>query len=299
MIIVRLKGGLGNQLFQYACGRALAHRQCTSLKLDTTWFAHPKFHYSLDRFNISATVASDLDIAITTRGPNNLRGRIDTMLQMLKPYYKRRYVHERTWDFDPNILRVSKEAYLHGYWGSPKYFSNIADILRNELTLVEAMDSINCEYAQRIQNCNSVSVHIRRGDYLEVKYLKMLGVLSIEYYQRAIRFLAARIDKPHFFIFSDDIDWCRDNIRLDYEYEFVSHNGTNADHMDLVLISLCQHHIIANSTFSWWGAWLSNRSKMKIVIAPQKYGVDPRLNCPGFNPEDWIMLEEGYVLNSV
>ncbi len=290
MIIVRLKGGLGNQLFQYACGRALAHHHCTSLMLDTTWFAHPKFHYSLDRFNISATVASDLDIAIATRAPNNLRGIIDSMLQRMKPYYKRRYVHERALDYDPNILRVSKEAYLHGYWESPKYFSNIADILRNELTLVEAMDSINCEYSQRIQNCNSVSVHIRRGDYLEVKYLKMFGVLSIEYYQRAVHFLAARIDKPHFFIFSDDIDWCRDNIRLDHEYEFVSHNSTNAEHMDLVLISLCLHHIIANSTFSWWGAWLSNRSKRKIVIAPQKYGVDPRLNRPGFYPEDWIML---------
>jgi hypothetical protein len=291
VIIVKLKGGLGNQLFQYACGRALAHRNRTSLKLDTSWFAsQSKRHYSLDRFNISATVASNLDIANTMHGPNNLWGRIHARLQSLKPYYKRRFVLERGLYFDPMILQVSRDAYLDGYWASPKYFSNIADILRTELTLIEAMDSANGEYAQRIQECNSISVHIRRGDYVAVEYQAIFGLLPLEYYQSAIRYLAEQVDRPRFYIFSDDTEWCRDNLRLGYEHEFVLQNGANADQNDLALLSLCQHHIIANSTFSWWGAWLSDRNKNKIVIAPQKWYTDPRYSTRDFIPEGWIQL---------
>lgn len=281
-------GGLGNQFFQYAYGRALAYRNRTTLKLDISWYdSHPKRRYSLDQFKIAATTAGDEDIGNVLRRRNGVLGKVDAGLQRLKPYYKRRYVRERVLSFDPNIARLSHDAYLVGYWGSPRYFSSIAEVLRAELTLAYAMDSTNASYVQQIMNCNSVSVHVRRGDYVEARQQALFGLLPVTYYQRAIHYLATQLKDPHFFVFSDDIEWCRESIQIDYAHDFVSSADGNADYIDFTLLNSCRHHIIANSTFSWWGAWLSQWNG-RVVVAPRQWYADSRYSAHDLVPEEWI-----------
>lgn len=289
MVIVRLIGGLGNQLFQYAAARRLAHVIHAPLKLDISAFEKQNLRaYSLGPFHIREEFATAEEInLLKSDDPANAltgwRGRF-------RPHHRRSWVKERHYHFDPNILKISSSVYLEGFWQSERYFKDIEPIVRQEFTVKSQPDPENAAMAERIRKVTSASIHIRRADYVsETCNIKTHGICSLDYYSAAITQLIAEVNIAHFFVYSDDPDWARDNLKLKHPTTFVSHNGSDRGHEDLRLMSLCQHHIIANSTFSWWGAWLCSNPK-KLVFAPRKWFTTRRRNAKDLIPEGWRMV---------
>jgi hypothetical protein len=287
MIIVELTGGLGNQMFQYAAGRRLALHHKTILKLKFIYYPEDtKRWYSLGCFNIKENFATDKEINKIRKIPET---KIEKLIYLLNPFSKDRLIKEKDFHFDENILNTPDDVLLDGYWQSEKYFKDIEDIIRQEFSLKNQSGHIYKEFLKSIANTNSVSVHFRRKDYVEDKKTREYhGICSLEYYYTAIKKIGETIKNPHFFIFSDDIEWPRNNLKLNYPLTFVSDNNLT-DCQELILMSKCKNHIIANSSFSWWGAWLSDNPK-KIVIAPKKWFNDPSINTKDLIPEIWIRI---------
>jgi hypothetical protein len=277
-------GGLGNQLFQYAAGRRVAQKNGVPLKIDISPFSKYTLHkFGLHPFNISAGIATPDEIASVA----NVWQRVSSLY---KPYYLRPIVKEQFFHFDPNILNLSGDVYLDGFWQSEKYFKDIEGLIHNELAIKIKPDAGNIKIANEIANSNAISLHVRRGDYVNnSKTNEVHGTCSLEYYGEATEIIARQIPNPHFFIFSDDPDWVQKNLIIDYATTYVTNNDADKNYEDLRLMSFCQHHIIANSSFSWWGAWL-NPSSEKIVVAPKKwFGITER-NSQDLIPEGWIIL---------
>lgn len=282
-------GGLGNQLFQYALGRRIAYFENVPLKLDLTWFdSYALRKYSLQYFNITDEVASCDEISLLKGSSHKkLILSVSQILEKFLPYYKRSFIRERSYSFDPNLFRTSKDVYLDGYWQSEKYFEDIGDIIHKEFTLKHKPEKANVDMARHIQNTESVSLHIRRGDYVSnTKTNQVHGSCSLDYYYRAIEKMTDVIDRPNFFVFSDDPLWVKENLKVSHPVTFVVHNGFDKDYEDLRLMSLCQHHIIANSTFSWWGAWLCENKK-KMVFAPDKWFNSSEFDTKDLIPASW------------
>ena len=180
-------------------------------------------------------------------------------------------------------------SYLDGYFQSFKYFELIADQIRNELSPVTDYGKLDLEVKSKIESVESVSIHVRRGDYVTSKAsMKTLGVCDLDYYDRAINEIVRRLGDPHFFIFSDDPEWSKENLKVPGSVTYVSHNSGPTAFQDIRLMSICNHHIIANSTFSWWGAWL-NSSKEKIVITPKKW-FSNGMSSKTLIPENWLQV---------
>ena len=281
MIITKLKGGLGNQLFQYALGRAVALHHKLPLKLDLTVFENYKLHngYRLDQFAIQAGIATENEI-INLKGGNNV---LFSALRKAGLFKRKSYFKEkRSSYFDARVFK-NKFVYLDGYWQNELYFSNIREVLLLELSPINSMNDLVCDYLEPIKKSNSVSLHVRRGDYLN---LKNINVLDVDYYMKASEYIRKNIEKPTFFIFSDDLDWCKKSLGFLDGCIYVDRTQTEID--DLKLMSFCRHNIIANSSFSWWGAWL-NQNPKKTVIAPK----DWMINDPGSSNvilSDWVKL---------
>jgi hypothetical protein len=267
MIITRLLGGLGNQMFQYAAGRRLAHAQSAELKLDVTWM--DKFlgrPYALGNFNIEANFATVSEIAAVAP-----IGRLGHALAKRWPKRWPRYVQEKHFHFDPDILKLPDGVYLKGFWQSEKYFSDIAETIRREFTVKASLSEEAREMSEPIASEQSVSLHIRRGDYVTSRSMKRHhGVCDLDYYFRCVDYLKQLVKNAHFFIFSNDQQWARDNLKQLHPATFIDYNQYDKDYEDLWLMSQCKHNIITNSTFSWWGAWL-NPGKDKIVLAPKQW----------------------------
>jgi hypothetical protein len=192
--------------------------------------------------------------------------------------------------FDPRVLQAEGNLYLDGYWQSEKYFSSISDVLRKELTLKDEPDAINKELAQVIAESDSVSLHIRRGDYAsDPETNRIHGTCSLEFYRMAANELMKTVTAPHFFVFSDEPEWARENLEIDGLVTFVSHNAVAKDYEDLRLMSSCKHHIIANSSFSWWGAWLGNYPE-KIVFAPKTWFQTELHDVKDLIPKTWRVI---------
>jgi hypothetical protein len=200
------------------------------------------------------------------------------------------YKYENLNKFNESALSYSDNVFLDGYWQSEKYFLAAKGELKNELEPKAPMGVGDLLVAQKIQSCNSISIHIRRGDYaVHPSALNHHGLCSMEYYKTAIELISKKISDPVFFIFSDDLKWVKSNLNLRYPYFFVEHNTSENAFQDLRLMSLAQHHIIANSSFSWWSAWLGS-AEGKIVIRP-KYWLVNQLNANDWIcPIDWISL---------
>jgi hypothetical protein len=287
MVIVQLIGGLGNQLFQYALARRIAHMHNVPLKLDLYGFESYKLHkYSLQHFNIREDFASPDEIARF----KNKSGVLARLATKFKPYYECSVVHERFFHFDSNMLKVSKNVYLEGYWQSEKYFKDIEDIIRREFIVKHKIDAENEQIAKHISSVRAISLHIRRGDYVSNTATNQIhGTCSLEYYHQAIDIIIKKVDKPYFFVFSDNSEWAKKNIIIDYPITFVDHNNADKNYEDMRLMSLCKHHIIANSSFSWWGAWLCTNPD-KIIIAPRKWFNNQDINTTDLIPEKWIKI---------
>ncbi len=261
MIITKIKGGLGNQLFQYATGRAVASHHKLPLKLDLTWFETNKLHngYRLDQLAIQAEVATENEI-IKLKGENNI---LFSALRKVGLFKRKSYFKEkRSSYFDGGVFK-NKFLYLNGYWQNELYFSNIRELLLGELSPINSMNDLGYVYLESIEKSNSVSLHVRRGDYLN---LKNIGVLGVDYYTKAVDYIRQNVESPTFYIFSDDLEWCKDSLGFLDDCIYVDRTQNEIE--DLKLMSFCRHNIIANSSFSWWGAWL-NQNPNKIVIAPK------------------------------
>lgn len=290
MIIVKLKGGLGNQFFQYAVGRHLAEIHRTVLKMDISFFRTYELHtYSVWPFNIQENFASPEEVAALMFRRQGIAERIIRRVLRKPPKPAPTYIREKYFHFDPEILKLPDNIYLDGYWQSEKYFADIAGIIRQEFTIKTPPAGKDKELGERIASCESVNLHIRRGSYLLPPYNSVHGTCSSDYYFRCAEYLAQTIKHLHFFIFSDEPEWARDNLKLSYPSTLVDHNGADKDYEDLRLMSQCKHHIIANSTFSWWGAWL-NQNPEKIVLASKRWFKSDDHNPKDLIPDEWIRV---------
>ena len=295
MIIVKLMGGMGNQMFQYATGRALAERHKTTLKLDLTFLLDrtPKKNfifrkYDLDIFNIKEDFATIADIKKFEKEPNK-----NKYINYIRKRFMNRYeiIREAHFHFDRNILLAPKNCYLIGYWQSYKYFEDIEEIIRQEFTFNFKLNTISKKMADRINSSNAVCLNIRRTDYVtNPKNINFFESCDLDYFYECIEYISEKVYKPHFFIFTDDIEWCRENLNIKFPFTIVTHKYAGERfEFYLKLMTMCRHYIIPNSTFGWWAAWL-NQIKEKIVIAPKRWFKDPNKDTKDLIPSDWIRL---------
>ena len=285
MIVTALFGGIGNQLFQYATARALALRLGVPVGLDRRWFNGSKEReYALDRFTIADAPVD----------PRMVPARVGKLPSRLLSHYLRgslRIYREKGLAFHPRVLRQRDGTYLHGYFQCECYFADQEAALRRDLAFAEPPSIDSRPVLAEISGSLAVSLHVRRGDYVSnPKLSSLFGIVTPDYYARAAELIAQRAGgEPHFFVFSNDPAWTAENLRLGFPTRIVDHNGGSRATEDLRLMAACRHHILANSSFSWWGAWL-NPSAEKIVVAPQPWFRDPSLDSSTIVPERWVRL---------
>jgi Glycosyl transferase family 11 len=290
---VRLMGGLGNQMFQYAAARRLALARQVPLELDISWFARsPDRAYALGPLNIQEAFATPEELRELT-GPSarGVRRLVFRLRRRFRIAYGWTWIHERTLSpVDRRVLEARERTYLDGYWQSEQYFGDVADTIRREFTMDFQPDARSREIADQIATTESVSVHVRRGDYItDPRASRARNVCTPDYYHRSAALIAERVGKPHLFLFSDDPEWVAANLRFEHPVTLVSETARHKEHEDLRLMSACRHHIIANSSFSWWGAWLNPR-RDKVVLAPRRWMNDPRVDDRDVLPPAWIRV---------
>ena len=338
MIIVRLEGGLGNQMFEYAAARRLAEKHLSPLKIDLSWFGSQQLRkYKLQCFNVHEEFVDPQEVEaiignysvtkwLTSKIGHKLglnRSWIDLEMQreitaiinsrnyslvrwwtarlkhklgihhsMKTLYQKGKYVREKYQHFDPELLDAPDYIYLDGFWQSEKYFLDIEEILRQDFTLKLPQSELFERISEVIASTCAVSLHIRRGDMAnDPEANRLHGTCSLDYYDRAVQHIAKRINQPHFFIFSDDPIWVKEHLNLSFPSTLVSYGSSLHDYEELHLMSRCHHHITANSSFSWWGAWL-NPKPDKIVITPKKWFGDfaDDHDTKDLIPDNWLRL---------
>lgn len=296
MIIVKLWGGLGNQMFQYAAARRLAHVNSDQLKLDIGWFGREargdtRRQYELGVLSLAADIAS-AEESRRLRGVDRRRWPkiVKRLVSAVGYAAPKSYVMESTITFDPEILRLKGDVYLDGYWQSEKYFRDTAGIIRNDLRLKATPQGANAELLREISDGNSVSLHFRRGDYVTNPHAAAHhGIASLDYYAKAIETVRAQVSSPRLYIFSDDQEWVKRNLHTDVPVTYVEGNGPDNAAEDLRLMSACRHHIIANSSFSWWGAWLGSNPD-KVVVAPSAWFSAEGADTSDLIPEGWLRI---------
>jgi hypothetical protein len=298
-VIVCLQGGLGNQMFQYAAGRRLAYFRNTDLKLDITRLTGPisidpnvdsrSFH--LGFFNIQEENADQEEIAqLTGDKLPKIPKKIYKIWQKFTPSRWRRFILQQSPDSENGIFQASPNVYLDGYWQSEKFFIDISDIIRNEYTLKNELDQKNREIANLIMSTDSIGIHFRRGDYIsKPKTKEFHGTCELSYYDQCIDLITEKVRNPNFFIFSDEPEWVEKNFHCSFPFKIIGHNGREKDYVDMQLLSLCKHFIIANSTFSWWGAWLGGYPR-KIIMAPKYWFKTKSFDGRNIVPEGWIRV---------
>lgn len=270
MIISKLLGGLGNQMFEYAFGRSLSLKYNVDLKLDVTYLldrTHSNFKfrdYDLDIFNISSDV-----------------GNFNVSNIVVEPHFHFSQRLINLLDLNSNL-----DLYLDGFWQSYKYFQDYENVIKRDFKFKNDIIDYSKELEFKIKNSNSVMINVRRTDYLNNSFH---GVMGTEFIMKGVEIIKCKVENPYFFIFSDDIDWCINNIQIDNMFIVDHlHKGYKFDNY-LNLMKLCNHFITPNSTFSWWAAWLGEK-KDKIVIAPNKWFTDSLINTSDLIPSDWIRI---------
>ena len=284
MLIVHLRGGLGNQMFQYALYLA-AVESGKNASLDLSHFNkdNQSTKYELgNTFSIHAAPLPLWEKVLVKASWKFLH-----LLHQI-PYKE----NDRSFGIFNKKVTALQFAYLKGYWQSEKYFEGISKTIRQHFTFPPFSDNKNKALFEQIVQRNSVSIHIRRGDYLKNN---LNWSLDIDYYNRAIQLIKEKVTAPNFFIFSDDTQWAEENIK-DPNCHFINWNKGDDSFRDMQLMSNCKHNIIANSSFSWWGAWLNNNED-KIVIAPDKW-LSTMEGTRDIIPDSWIQLQESLGLDS-
>ncbi len=295
MIIVRITGGLGNQMFQYAIAKSMAIKNNDIFKLDISFYPKQTLRkYELDLFNIEQNIASQGEI-------NKLKGK-EGLIYKIKNRLKVKNKKPSSYKtdsllvnsakntneiFEKDIFELSGDIYLDGYWQSEEYFKDIRYNILKDFTPKNSISIDTKRYLSEIEKSNSISLHVRRGDYVDNTMFKGSGLTltKIPYYIDAVEYITNQVENPKYFIFSDDIPWCKENFDFLEDKVYVDDTKSAID--DMMLMSRCKHNVIANSTFSWWGAWL-NQNKSKIVITPKVwYKTNHKLHLA---PKEWIKL---------
>lgn len=295
VIIVKIFGGLGNQMFQYAAAKSLAENCGAVLKLDVNSYKNPVKSETPRQWALGVFQHIQEDFSTTEE--------ISALVPQFKSHFargfykfivskmsslNRNYLLDRSFSFKP-IKTSSAKVYMDGYWQSHKYFGTNENLIRRQFNLSYLESDVSLQFfsTEIKMNC-SVSLHVRRGDYISNPNAKKFnGVCNISYYQRAIETIRSiEKDNLHIFVFSDDIEWCKKNLDLADKHVFVNTNSIAAD---LYLMSICKHNIIANSTFSWWSAWL-NSNEQKIVVAPKEWHKGYIIESDDLLPANWIKI---------
>jgi hypothetical protein len=292
MIIMKLKGGLANQMFQYAFGRALSLDNHDSLFFDLSAYERTgsdksTWPYTVNCYNISANEGLSWFANKRLRAMRKHKGLSNKLLSSLFPVYT---LNEAGFEYQANIanFKPGSSRILDGYWQSEKYFRHHRNTLLKDFTLNAPICSRSKMLLERIQASNSVAIHIRRGDYVTNPSANAVhGTCTLEYYQHSISYMEQKLPEPVFYFFSDDMDWVKQNFGANDRFVFTDSIEIIPAEEDLLLISTCKHQIIANSSFSWWGAWL-NRNSQKIVIAPQQWFRDEKMDTRDLIPDDWL-----------
>jgi hypothetical protein len=295
MIISQLNGGLGNQMFQYTLGRVLALKHNTDLYLDLNLFktqpnTDTKRQYELNAFSLPVKIATP-DLVKNFVQSNIYKVLLNRYFNLNLNLSSDKYIKESGHQFHPEILKLPNDIYLSGYWQTEKYFLKYkTTITRDFLTRKKPTSDQNKKILNQINRSKSVSLHVRRTDYVTNRHANAYhGICDLSYYIKAMKLIEKDIEKATYFIFSDDPKWVKENIKPKHQVTYITHNIDSNSHEDLRLMSQCQHNIIANSSFSWWGAWLNQNNK-KIVIAPKHWIQDKTVNKKDIIPKEWIKI---------
>lgn len=298
MIIVKLAGGLGNQMFQYAAGIALAERLCCECKFDLDWFSSNNIH---NGFELNRVFNLDLPVA-TLKDKKQVFGMYEVLIKFLGNRFFSRKIsflqpkflltEDKYESFlDPNLLNCN--LYMVGYWQSEYYFFKKNSKIKRDFTIKFPINDLTQNWINLIsEQSSSVSIHIRRGDYVsDEKSFIAMGVCSLSYYKEAIALMIRQIDNPVFFVFSDDLNWAKEQFGFIQNAYFIEGNSGSDSCLDMHLMSLCSNHILANSSFSWWGAWLAHNEN-QVVIAPFPWFNSIQLSRHPITLKNWIVLDK-------
>lgn len=292
MIVIQLMGGLGNQMFEYAAGLSLAKRNHTTLKIDLSWFGtlgddDVKREYELDCFNLNQDFVDINKLLILSKEPRLAQGIKIKLAKARGKSVLGRYT-ETELNYNISFKKLTDNTYLNGYFQSEKYFNSIRPDIIKAFSFRKTPSKKNPDIIKLAKSTNSVSLHVRRGDYVtNMDAHSFHGLKGNDYYEEAMRIVGTKVDSPKYFIFSDDIAWCKQNLPVPKNSIFVDHNTKGAE--DLRIMTQCKNNIIANSSFSWWGAWL-NQNPNKLVIAPREWFVDSSMDSSDIIPNTWKRL---------
>lgn len=289
MISVRLKGGMGNQMFQYAFGLNLAQKLNTDLKLDLSAlldrskgdFVYREYDLPIFQVESDFLISPTFLKAFYKIKSSRLSKILKNQIQKNKNYIRESHFH-----FQSELLaQPTDETLYEGWFQSAKYFQGIEHKLRQHFTFKNKVLPESQNLLQKIQDSNSICLNVRRTDFLKVNNL---NTTSKDYFLTSAKEMAARVENPHFFIFSDDIDWCKQNLNLSFPTQVIDHGHKGFKFSNYMqLMSECKHFIIPNSSFAWWAVWLNSNTD-KIVIAPKNWFNDPEINTTDLVPAHWL-----------
>jgi hypothetical protein len=281
-------------MFQYAAARALARKLKTNLKLDLSFLEigknidYTKRDFQLHVLDIDASIAIKKEIESFEKWESNCILRFSA--SVFPPLQKNRIIREAHFHFSEDFFEIRANSLLIGYFQSEKYFLSEEKTIRADFNFMPQMDEANSALARQIKSSNSVSLHVRRGDYVSNAQASQNHPLcSIDYYKSAVNGIQEKYKNVSFFVFSDDMEWTKENIKIDSPIIYSDHNRGDKSYNDMRLMSLCKHNIIANSSFSWWGAWL-NINENKTVIAPKIWFSDISMDTSDLIPNNWLKI---------
>ena len=297
MIIVSLFGGIGNQMFQYACGKVVAKNLNAELKIDISHLTDrtPRNNftyrdYELGVFNIKDEIATIEEVRQFIPDLWNSKEYIKQLYKLKRLFNgKSLYLEKSKFTYNKDIELVKDNTFLYGYFQTERYFENHRSELLKSFMLNNQIDKINISLIDKIKSENAISIHIRRGDYLNSPF-ELLDIQG--YYMKAIELIQDRVEKPSFYIFTNDYLWAEENFAsLNIKKIIVNINKNDQSFIDMILMSNCKHNICANSSFSWWGAWL-NTNPEKIVIAPKRWfkNTDYVKSIFDLLPKSWLTI---------
>ncbi|MEI8128407.1 MAG: alpha-1,2-fucosyltransferase [bacterium] len=286
-VIMKLNGGLGNQMFQWALSRMIQETTDMDVSLDMSYFSkHYARDYQLNIFQIKPEFVKNPITKFKLNVIWNLRKMLNEQKLLGYSLYS-----EKQFNFEPRISEIKANTYIEGFFQSELYFKCIEQKLREDFRFEAPPDEENQKIINKLYSVESIALHIRRGDYIQKeRYKNIYANCSLDYYKRAVDYITKHCSEPILLVFSDDIEWVKKNLKLNHPCVFVSHNTGTKSYEDMRLMSLCTHNIIANSSFSWWGAWL-NQNPSKIVVAPKKWFNDDEIIQTDVIPKTWIQLE--------
>lgn len=283
MIIIKVWGGIGNQLFQYVFGQYLKYKYGQDVKYDDNAF------YSVDKLRKRELNVLDMPIeydnSCSFSRHKGIRNRIGKYLFLLNPRH-----HFIDWTSTlPETYRKNDIYFIQGYWQEHKYIEWIrSNVPSFNLRSREFPAELKTIKDRILSESNAVSVHVRRGDYFTPENVKLYGVCDAKYYERAVQELCGRVSNPTLFVFSDDLDWVKDNVHFDAPIIYIP-NFDISQFAYIELMSFCKHHVISNSSFSWWGAVMNNKEDA-IVITPDRWRLDKVVDMA---LEQWIIIKTG------